>query len=64
MISIFLRTDTRIRSNQAKKCAVLFKTWNIKDKKRGCDKIVWQPQYIGGFDGSGITVRVPGCVND
>lgn len=31
--------------------------------KSNCKKIVWKPQYIGNFDGSGTTVRIPHCVD-
>lgn len=32
--------------------------------KKTCGKIVWRPQYVGNFDGSGTTIRVPRCVNE
>lgn len=31
--------------------------------KRRCKKIEWRPQYVGNFDGTGQTVRVPVCVD-
>ncbi|WP_127127106.1 hypothetical protein [Pseudoflavitalea rhizosphaerae] len=31
--------------------------------KSSCKKIVWKPQYIGNFDGSGTTVMVPHCAD-
>jgi hypothetical protein len=34
-----------------------------KDAKKKCKKIVWQTRYIGHFDGSGSTIRVPVCMD-
>jgi hypothetical protein len=31
--------------------------------KKKCKKIVWKTRYIGHFDGSGSTVRVPVCMD-
>lgn len=31
--------------------------------KSNCKKIVWRPQYIGNFDGTGTTVRIPHCAD-
>lgn len=29
-----------------------------------CNRIVWQPRYVAGFDGSGSTIQVPVCFDD
>ena len=28
-----------------------------------CKRIVWRPQYVGNFDGSGTTVQIPHCAD-
>lgn len=37
---------------------------NKSGTKKPCKKIIWRSQYVGNFDGTGTTVRVPECVSE